>query len=75
MFGGLTARYVEAGVMAAVVTDESRLLDQIRPLIAPSRRERRRSPHCPTAIQVAINPTVARHLNLSDEAIRRAPFH
>lgn len=47
MFGGLTARYVEAGVMAAVVTDESRLLDQIRPLIAPSRGERRRHPIIP----------------------------
>ncbi len=72
MFGGLTARYVEAGVMAAVVTDESRLLDQIRPLIAPLARGKAPSPHYPTAIQVAINPTVARHLNLSDEAIERA---
>ena len=71
MFGGLTARYVEAGVMAAAVADEASLLDQIRALIADLARGKAPAPVYPAPVRVAVNPTVARNLNLSDEAIER----
>ncbi len=71
MFGGLTARYVEAGVMAAAVADEASLLDQIRTLIADLARGKAPAPVYPAPVRVAVNPTVARNLNLSDEAIER----
>lgn len=72
MFGGLTARYVEAGVMAAAIADEASLLDQIRALIADLARGKAPEPVYPATVRVAVNPTVARNLNLSDEAIERA---
>ncbi len=72
MFGGLTARYVEAGVMAAAIADEASLLDQIRALVADLARGKAPAPVYPATVRVAVNPTVARNLNLSDEAIERA---
>lgn len=71
-FGGPTARYVEAGVMAAAVADEASLLDQIRASIADLARGKAPAPAYPATVRVAVNPTVARTLNLSEEAIERA---
>lgn len=71
-FGGLTARYVEAGVLAAVVADEARLPEQMRSLIAELARGRAPAPAYPAAVRVAINPTVAQTLGVAAEAIEHA---
>lgn len=72
MFGGLTARYVEAGVTASAVVDDADLLDQLRPLVLALARGTVPPPAYPSAARAAINFTVARNLNFSDEAIERA---
>ena len=71
MFNELRQRFIRV-VMAAAVADEASLLDQIRSSIPPLARGTAPPPRYPTAVRVAINPTVARNLNLSDEAIERA---
>lgn len=72
-FGGLTARYVEAGVLAAVVADETRLIDQLRPLIRDLIRGRLPTSAYPTAVRVVVNPTVAQTLGVSAAALDRLP--
>lgn len=71
-FGGLTARYVDAGVTAAVVADEERLLEQMQTVLADLSRGRAPPPAYPTAVRVAVNPTVAHTLGLAAEAVERA---
>lgn len=71
-FGGLTARYVEAGVLAAVVADEERLPDQIQAVVAGLARGRAPAPAYPTAVRVVVNPIVAQTLGFSAEAVERA---
>jgi ABC-type uncharacterized transport system substrate-binding protein len=71
-FGGLTARYVEAGVTAAVVADEARLGEQMRLFIAELAQGRSPAPAYPTAVRVVVNPTVAQTLGLSAEVVERA---
>ena len=71
-FGGLTARYVDAGVTAAVVADEARLPAQIETVVAELVRGRAPAPAYPTAVRVAVNPTVAHTLGLAAEAVERA---
>ncbi len=71
-FGGLTARYVEAGVLAAVVADEERLPEQIQAVVAGLARGRAPAPTYPTAVRVVVNPIVAQTLGLSAEAVDRA---
>ena len=72
LLGGLTARYVEAGVLAAVVADEARLPEQMRSLIADLVQGRAPAPVYPAAVHVAVNPTVAQTLGVAAEAIDRA---
>lgn len=71
-FGGLTARYVEAGVLAAVVADEERLPEQIQAVVAGLARGRAPAPTYPTAVRVVVNPIVAQTLGLSAEVVDRA---
>lgn len=71
-FGGLTARYVDAGVLAAVVADEERLSAQIQVVVADLARSHAPAPAYPTAVRVAINPTVAHTLGVAVEAVERA---
>ena len=71
-FGGLTARYVDAGVTAAVVADEERLPEQMQTVLADLSRGRAPPPAYPTAVRVAVNPTVAHTLGLAAEAVERA---
>ncbi len=70
--GGLTARYVDAGVTAAVVADEARLPEQMQTVLADWSRGRAPPPAYPTAVRVAVNPTVAHTLGLAAEAVERA---
>ncbi len=72
VLGGASARYVDAGVLAAVVADEARLPMQIQPLIADLARGLAPTPAYPTAVQVAINPAVAQTLGIPAESIQRA---
>jgi len=71
-FGGLTERYVAAGALAAVVADEDALPAQARPLIAELLQGRAPAPAYPTAVRVALNPTVARTLGVAAPAVDRA---
>ena len=71
-FGGLTARYVDAGVLAAVVADEGRLPAQIETVVAELARGRAPAPAYPAAVRVAVNPTVAHNLGVATEAVERA---
>ena len=71
-FGGLTARYVDAGVLAAVVADEERLPAQIQTILADLTRGRVPAPVYPVAVRVAVNSTVARTLGIAAEAVDRA---
>ncbi len=71
-FGGLTARYVDAGVLAAVVADEERLSAQIQTVLADLTRGRAPAPAYPVAVWVAVNPTVARTLGIAAEAVDHA---
>jgi hypothetical protein len=68
----LTARYVEAGVLAAVVADEERLPEQIQAVVAELARGRAPAPTYPTAVRVVVNPIVAQTLGVSAEAVDRA---
>ncbi len=72
VFGGLTARYVEAGVLAAVVADEARLPEQMRLFIDELAHGRTPAPAYPTAVRVVINRTVAQTLGISADAMTRA---
>ncbi|RUQ34842.1 MAG: hypothetical protein EKK71_15100 [Candidatus Competibacteraceae bacterium] len=72
VLGGASTRYVEAGVLAAVVADEERLPAQMQSLIADLARGRTPSPAYPAAVQVVVNPAVAQTLGISAEAIQRA---
>ena len=72
VLGGLTARYVEAGVLAAVVADEERLPEQIQAVVADLARGRTPAPAYPAAVRVAVNPTVAQTLGVAAEAVERA---
>ena len=72
VLGGSTARYVEAGVLAAVVADERRMPEQMRALIAELAQGRTPHPTYPASVRVAINRTVAETLGVSAEAIHRA---
>jgi ABC-type uncharacterized transport system substrate-binding protein len=72
VFGGLTARYVEAGVLAAVVADEARLTEQMRLFIDELAHSRVPAPAYPTAVRVVINRTVAQTLGISANAMTRA---
>ena len=71
-FGGLTARYVAAGVLAAVVADEERLPEQMQTVVADLTRGRAPAPAYPTAVRVAVNPAVAQTLGVPAEAAERA---
>jgi ABC-type uncharacterized transport system substrate-binding protein len=71
-FGGLTARYVDAGVLAAVVADEERLPAQIETVVVELARSRAPAPAYPTAVRVVVNPTVAQTLGVAAEAVARA---
>ena len=71
-FGGLTVRYVDAGVLAAVVADEGRLPAQIETVVAELARGRAPAPAYPAAVRVAVNPTVAHTLGVATEAVERA---
>lgn len=71
-FGGLTARYVDAGVLAAVVADEEHLTAQIRAVVADLVQGRASPPAYPTAVRAALNPTVAHTLGVPAEAVERA---
>ena len=71
-FGGLTARYVDAGVLAAVVADEERLPEQMQTVVAELARGRAPAPVYPAAVRVAVNPTVAQTLGVPAEAVARA---
>ena len=71
-FGGLTARYVDAGVLAAVVADEERLPEQMQTVVADLARGRAPAPAYPAAVRVAVNPTVAQTLGVPAEAVARA---
>lgn len=71
-FGGLTARYVTAGVLAAVVADEERLPEQMQTVVAELARSRAPAPAYPAAVRVAVNPTVAHTLGVATEAVERA---
>jgi ABC-type uncharacterized transport system substrate-binding protein len=72
VLGGASARYVDAGVLAAAVADEERLPAQMRPLIADLARGRAPAPVYPAAVRVAVNPTVAHTLGVPAEAVERA---
>ncbi|MCB1822003.1 MAG: hypothetical protein KDI73_10550, partial [Candidatus Competibacteraceae bacterium] len=72
VFGGLTASYVEAGVLAAVVADEARLPEQMQRFIAELAHGRTPAPTYPTTVRVVINATVAQTLGLSADAVARA---
>ncbi|MCB1796160.1 MAG: hypothetical protein KDJ70_17395 [Candidatus Competibacteraceae bacterium] len=72
VFGGLTARYVEAGVLAAVVADEARGSEQMQRFIDELAQGRTPAPAYPTAVRVVINATMAQTLGVSAEAIARA---
>jgi len=72
VLGGASARYVDAGVMAAVVADEERLSAQVRTLIAELSRGQTPAPAYPVAVRVAVNPAVAQTLSIPVEAIERA---
>mgnify|MGYP001366529690 FL=1 len=72
VLGGASARYVDAGVMAAVVADEERLSAQVWTLIAKLSRGQTPAPAYPAAVRVAINPAVAQTLGIPVEAIERA---
>jgi putative tryptophan/tyrosine transport system substrate-binding protein len=71
-FGGPSARYVAAGVLAAVVADEAALPAQARPLLAELAQNRAPPPAYPAAVRLALNPTVARTLGVSAPAMDRA---
>lgn len=70
--GGLSAKYVDAGVLAAVVADENAALEQVKRAADELARGRPPAPSYPAAVRVAVNPTVARTLGLSAEAVERA---
>jgi ABC-type uncharacterized transport system substrate-binding protein len=72
VLGGLTAAYVEAGVLAAVVADEARLPEQMQFFITELAHERVPLPAYPTAVRVVVNTTVAQTLGLSTDVIARA---
>ncbi|MCB1767177.1 MAG: hypothetical protein KDJ22_14145 [Candidatus Competibacteraceae bacterium] len=72
VFGGLTARYVEAGVLAAVVADEARGSEQMQRFIDELAQGRTPAPAYPTAVRVVINATMAQTLGVSAEALVRA---
>ena len=72
VIGGLSARHVDAGVLAAAVADENAFLGQARRAAADLARGRAPAPSYPAAVRVVVNPTVARTLGLSDEAVERA---
>ena len=71
VLGGASARYVDAGVLAAAVADEDRLPAQMRPLIAELARARAPAPAYPAAVRVAVNPAVAQTLGVPAEAVER----
>lgn len=70
--GGLSARYVDAGVLAAAIADEKSLLEQIKRAVGELAQGRVPAPSYPAAVRVAVNPTVARTMGLSTEAVDRA---
>lgn len=72
VLGGASARYVDAGVLAAAVADEDRLPKQIRAAVAELVRGRAPAPAYPAAVRVAVNPAVAQTLGVKAEAIERA---
>lgn len=72
VLGGASARYVDAGVLAAAVADEERLAAQVRTLVAELARGRAPEPAYPAAVRVAVNPAVAQTLGVKAEAIERA---
>ena len=72
VLGGASARYVDAGVMAAVVADEEQLSAQMWTLIAELSRGQTPAPAYPAAVRVAVNPAVAQTLGIPVEAIERA---
>lgn len=63
-FGGLHARYVEAGVTAAVVADEDRWYEQIQTAIRRLAAGTVPPPATPAYTRTVINETVARTLSL-----------
>lgn len=67
--GGLTARYVKAGVLAGVVADEDRLPEQMQSFITQLVQGKTPIPAYPTAVRVVINRTVAQTLGISTEAV------
>jgi len=72
VLGGLTAAYVDAGVLAAVVADEARLPEQMQIFITALAHARVPRPAYPTAVRVVVNTTVAQTLGLSADVITRA---
>lgn len=71
VFGGLTAPYVDAGVMASVVADENRVFDQALVLSESLKRDSL-APVYPIAVRVVINANIARILGFSPEILVRA---
>jgi len=72
VFGGLTARYVEAGVLAAVVADADRLPAQLQAALAELARGQVPAPAYPAASRVVVNPTVAHSLAVPAAALERS---
>lgn len=72
VLGGASSRYVDAGVMAAVVADEERLSAQAWTFITQLSRGKTPAPAYPAAIRIAVNPAVAKTLGIPVEAIERA---
>lgn len=71
VFGGLTERYIEAGVVAGVIADQGRLLEQMRD-VASFNQTPTSTCRYPTAVRVAINTAVARTLGFSAAALETA---
>lgn len=72
VFGALTARYVEAGVMASVVADENGLFDQAIGLARTLGRKPLSSTVYPSNVRVVINSNIAQILGFSSETLARA---